>query len=350
MQRFNRLIALAVALSPVPGASQTVCSADEVQVTSLGIDGLACDNCTQFRSDDPRDWRWEFGSEPEVISVDDGGPAAGSLRAGDVIVAVDDYLITTQQGGRRFTRPAAGRSVSLRARRDNREFSVSIRPRLECEKARREASAIGVRSRATAIDSVHVSPGVTSIYPSAARAVTLPMILPEGWLGLSFECSRCQVQILGDSTRVWSFAEPPSIVTVESTGPAARAGLRSGDRIVSVDGIGVTTAAGGERFGSIAPGESIAIGYRRGGTTGTVDMVVGTRSRSATGIGSSGTRVSTSTSVRTVESDVVRYSGRIGDTMIEVTGEPVTVTQTERETIIQSSSIRVRLRRADGGR
>jgi S1-C subfamily serine protease len=192
----------------------------------------------------------------------------------------------------------------------------------------------------------------------------MPALLPAGWLGLSFRCTGCQVQFEGNSARMWTFPEPPTIVSVEGGSPAAKAGLRRGDRLVSIDGLSLMSAAGGERFGAVSPGQSISLGYERGSATGTAVFVAGTRALvgSAQGGGRSpagapgravapGTPVSPQLAAPTpapplrLDASVVRYTGRLGDTMIEVTGEPVTVTQDENEIVIRTSTSTIRLRR-----
>jgi S1-C subfamily serine protease len=314
-------------------------------VSRIAIGGISCDYCTLLRPADPRQSRWEFSSEPVVIAAERGSAVSSTVRAGDVVVAVDGHLITTPEGGRRFRSPDPGRTVSLRVRRDGRELTVAVQPETECEEVRQRSSA-GVQRRGSPIDSVSVSPGVTTIFPSAARAVTMPLLLPEGWLGLSFTCSRCEVRVLGDSARIWSFAEPPSVFSVERNGPAARAGLQNGDRLVSISGLSLTSREGGELFGAVSPGQSVLLEYERNGQRRSTELLVGTRARS----GSAGTTTIGISGSRSIAADVVRYSGRVGDTMVEVTGEPVTVIQSEGETVIRSSTITVRLRRAEGGR
>jgi hypothetical protein len=135
------------------------------------------------------------------------------------------------------------------------------------------------------------------------------------------------------------------------------------------------SAAGGARFGAVSPGQSVSLGYERGSNTGTAVFVTGTRALvgSAPGGGRSfaesyariaqqaagvrgrvvapGTAVSPPLAAPTpppalrLDASVVRYTGRLGDTMIEVTGEPVTVTQDENEIVIRTSTGTIRLRR-----
>ncbi len=325
------------------------CGVGEVAELSLGISGLQCSNCTLYGGDGSSpSTRWEFRSEPTVLNVRPGGPADNRLRAGDVIVAIDGYLITTREGGRRFVQPSAGRAAALRIRRDGREMEVSIMPDAECRRggASRPAAAPQPPTPVREPPVRAADPARITGPPSPARAPLppLPMLFPSGRLGLSLRCSDCTVKIEGDSVRVWSFAEPPTVTSVEPGSPAAVAGIRSGDRLVTVDGVPITSARGGQRFGGITSGERVAVGIRRDGRERQVEVTAGTPvapvaavepvGRSV-GIGSSGTP----------QPETMRYSGRLGNTMISVTGARVVVDESTNEIVIRSGDIIVRLRR-----
>ncbi len=89
-------------------------------------------------------------------------------------------------------------------------------------------------------------------------------IMPEGWFGFMIECQNCGED---ESTGVFRFHEPPVVVSVEPDSPAARAGLRPGDRLTHVDGVLLTSKAGWPRFYAVQPGEEVRFTYTRNGQT-----------------------------------------------------------------------------------
>jgi hypothetical protein len=64
--------------------------------------------------------------------------------------------------------------------------------------------------------------------------------------------------------QAWSFSVEPLITRVIAGGPADGV-LRSGDALVSIDGLLITTAAGGRRYAGVRRGEDVRIQFRRGG-------------------------------------------------------------------------------------
>ena len=114
----------------------------------------------------------------------------------------------------------------------------------------------------------------------------------EGWLGMGISCSRCTLFTWDRSAgrglvvssgpgRRWTFREPPVVFSVEANGPADKAGLRTGDTLVSIDGYPLTSVEGGERFARIDPGQTVALRYRRDGQEADARMTAGARPRSA---------------------------------------------------------------------
>jgi regulator of sigma E protease len=72
----------------------------------------------------------------------------------------------------------------------------------------------------------------------------------------------------------WTPPVPPVLGPVTPDGPAARAGLAAGDRIVAIDSVPVNDFRQIVDYISARPGERVNIEYRRGGTTHSVQVTV----------------------------------------------------------------------------
>jgi membrane-associated protease RseP (regulator of RpoE activity) len=167
--------------------------------------------------------------------------------------------------------------------------------------------------------------------------------MPEGWFGFSIRCSECGIsQSDRDSTPVWDFSSPPTVESVEPGSPADRAGIREGDRITHIDGRAITTAEAGARFGGVQPGQSVTFGIRRDGVTRDVSVTAGKRveepAPAPTPRPGRPPRPQRGPEAR-------RFSGVIGDALVEVTGGPITVQRTDDEIVIRSADITVRIKR-----
>lgn len=90
-----------------------------------------------------------------------------------------------------------------------------------------------------------------------------------GWLGISLQCTNCTQEERGGLV-VWSFSSPPRVDLVVEGGPAAKAGLEIGDRIVAIDGVDLTTAEGGRLFGAMRSGVPAELRVLRDGRARTV--------------------------------------------------------------------------------
>lgn len=114
----------------------------------------------------------------------------------------------------------------------------------------------------------------------------------EGWLGMGISCSQCTLYdwsraasrgftVSSGISRRWTFREAPVVFTVEANGPADRAGLRSGDTLVSIDNHPLTSSEGGERFANVQPRQTVTLHYRRDGHEAEARVTAGARPRSA---------------------------------------------------------------------
>ena len=85
-----------------------------------------------------------------------------------------------------------------------------------------------------------------------------------GWLGVEVVCSDCSYKGTDDFA-VWSFETAPEIRQVVDGSPAARAGLEDGDTLMRINGLEITSEAGGRAFGAMSAGAVVTLLVRRAG-------------------------------------------------------------------------------------
>jgi regulator of sigma E protease len=83
----------------------------------------------------------------------------------------------------------------------------------------------------------------------------------------------------------WTPSVPPVLGPVTPEGPAARAGLAAGDRIVAIDSVAVNDFRQIVDYISARPGERVNIEYRRGGATHSVQLTVASEEAAGRRIG-----------------------------------------------------------------
>jgi regulator of sigma E protease len=83
----------------------------------------------------------------------------------------------------------------------------------------------------------------------------------------------------------WTPPVPPVLGPVTPEGPAARAGLAAGDRIVAIDSVAVNDFRQIVDYISARPGERVNIEYRRGGATHSVQLMVASEEAAGRRIG-----------------------------------------------------------------
>ncbi len=289
----NHTALLSLASLGAPGSAVAQqCEGGVTRVGSLGLTGFSCSNCTYWTGTADSEKRWSFRSEPEVLGVKAGSPAAGKLRAGDQIVGIDGFLITTSQGGRLMANLPPDQTLAIAYRRDGRERITNITTEAICSDdahaplayTRRPDAVVaptpptpsaGIGRPAPSAEAVPAPDAAEPTAPRAPRGVAVPTPstparpwLPDAWFGIGIRCTECSWDV-DEERRVseWSFSEPPSITNVDPAGPADRAGLRRGDVILGVDDEDITSEAGGRRFGTVLPGETVVWTIERSGET-----------------------------------------------------------------------------------
>ncbi len=304
-------------------------------VGSLGFSELEC-NCTlRFSATDPARRLYEFRAEPRIGGIKKGRPADGKLRDGDVIAAIDGYLITTREGGRRFAQLEPGTPVTVTVRRGGRTLDVTLTPDVECERIDRPAPPAPPKAPAAAAAPAPKAPAELGL-PRALPAPPAPIALPKGRLGFSIRCSDCVIQRSKPTGAVvWTFREHPIIERIELGSPAHEEGMRGGDILTHINDVSLTTDEGGRLFGAVEPGDTVHVRYVRNDQERHAAIVAGERHVIITPAPTAAPRPT---------EDVTRFSGVLGDAFIQVTGGPITVRRTEGEVVIRSQDITVRIR------
>lgn len=308
----------------------------------LGV-RIACDCTVNAAPSVARPWR--FRSAILVDAVETGGPAAGVLRPGDVIAAVDGAPVTEAAGARRLWEVRPGESVRLTVERGGRRMEVTLRAAAVCADDRR---AIGSYAPAVIVSGEVPRPAPGQPAPGqptpAPRAVpgppsstpvpvpTTPDLLPEGWLGFGLACNQCGwAREGGDAAPYWESAGEPILYAVQPASPAARAGLREGDVLTHVRADPITSGRGGRALGAVRPGERVVLRIRRGGRVMEITLVAGRRPAAAA-------------------PPAVRYAGQVGGVRVELSGaapSDVSVDEETGEMSITVNGATVRLRSQD---
>jgi membrane-associated protease RseP (regulator of RpoE activity) len=326
------------------------------RVADLGFTTISCEHCTIDQS--PGHMSYQFGTEPRLIGISAAG--RGKLREGDVLVAIDGDLITSEEASERLFDTRRGQRVRLTVRRAGRTQDVDVVAGEHCIKAPTPprpprlpaAPHAPLAPRPPApprtADPTPPPPPRAPVPPRPAQAPTPPLpplpppppeILPEGWFGFGISCEECGVRGTGDDRWMY-FLEPPVVENVEAGSPAQRAGLRRGDRLTHLDELALTTREGARRFAAIRPGQTVTWTYRRGSAAYTARTTAVRRPDAPP------TPRTPAPPASPRASQQVRYSGAVGSTDVEVRGAPVTITRDERtgETVIRSHDLIVRLR------
>jgi predicted metalloprotease with PDZ domain len=113
---------------------------------------------------------------------------------------------------------------------------------------------------------------------------------------------------------VWESQEEPEILMISSEGPAYRAGLRTGDRIIAIDGFSILSRQGARRFGSVRPGKEIRFTIKRGSSTMVKTLTPTRRPEEVAAIAAVSPRAATPPVMRRE----LRYNGKIDNVTVQV--------------------------------
>jgi S1-C subfamily serine protease len=230
----------------------------------LGIEYLLCvgGSCSvNLRTD--RGYTHDFSTEPRVRGIQPGGPSAGKLRNGDILISIDGALITTVEGGRRLANLTPGEPVTLRIRRGDKEMDVTVVPRLGCNMPRLAVLG-GSETTAPALQRGDRLPFTSRILRTAPAPVDF---------GMEIDCGSCGWRFTDDGGVIFQTVDPPVVVSVEPDGPADEAGLRPGDILLQVERQALASPTGAAWLGRLQPGESVTLGVGRGGSLRSVEIV-----------------------------------------------------------------------------
>lgn len=257
---FGWRLAAVFALALAARAADAQTCADGIPRTAtLGIGLLQCvgGSCT-VNARDGAGRTHDFSTEPRVWRLEADGPAAGVLRDGDQILAIDGALITTREGGRRLANLRAGVPVALRIRRGGWETRVSVTPRPGCNTPSLVVTATAARPEAPAAGSPEGRAGEEAG--------------PRIYFGMELDCGDCGWRQEGGSWR-WQSTGPMRIKATAPGSPAHRAGLRAGDVVMRINGHELSERRVGQFFDRLSPGHAVTFQVRRGSRTLTIPIV-----------------------------------------------------------------------------
>ena len=239
---------------------------------------------------------WIGSQQPvaQIGTVDPDSPAAqAGLQPGDRILAVDGEPVSWWREIAERIEPAQGRSLALEVERGDEDFDVTVgvvaRTRLDAFLAQDDQGWIGIQpTRQPAVLGVVslMSPAAGAGLRSGDRVLTVAATEVEDWPAFvrAYEAAKSPVVLrltrgddeapevleetvpgLGSVDRLGVIPAVVLIDEVTSDGAARRAGLRTGDLILAVDGEQVASWLTFRETVMASGGRSLSIQYARDG-------------------------------------------------------------------------------------
>ena len=243
------------------GADAAGCPSGQFE-GDLGFTGIECVRCV-LQPRRPASGPWiEFQTEPILIGVTPGGPAAGKLEERDVLVAIDGDLITTYAAAMRYSQLQPGKPVRLTVRRAGVVKDVEIVRGSKC-------MSWPPLPRFVVPFTFKGTPTLKT-----ARFAKVPNTASSGWLGVGVRCVLCEIAPRNDVSMFRSYLE---IIDVQPNTPAMQAGLKAGDLLISIDGLSLKSMEGTQRFRNVKPGDRVTLSFVRDGEVKSVTLTVAAR-------------------------------------------------------------------------
>lgn len=271
--------------------SSGACPEGHPETGDIGIEYLLCvgGRCAVNLRTSRGGYTHDFSTEPMIRGIRPNSPAAGELRNGDILVAIDGCLVTTREGGRRLANLEPGVPVTLHIRRDGEEMDVVLVPELGCNmpnlavlSAREALPAQPARPAVGAVPpppktprpSVTPRAPETPRTPPAARTPETPRPpetpktpappRPPIYFGMELECGDCGWRTGSDGAPSWYSPTLPKVRSVEPGGPADQAGIKPGDLLLGIDHRSFSGGSAGRYLGKLRSGQKVTLEVQRG--------------------------------------------------------------------------------------
>ncbi len=271
-----RFCSAALLLAGAPAASQEECRG--ASWVWFGADVVHCPGglCDYDPASDDGEARYRLSAEPWLRAIEDS--TAPGLVEGDVLVAVNGYLITTPSGGTELATLDPTTAARLTVRRDDRLVEVDVQPQRRCGEPlmlvgnsllqRRQDRGRPTRPSASDTPASHE--------PSSPEAGVIDLTRPfrtgrtalDMSLGMVLQCGDCTLR---SGEKRWDVEDYPTVSKVVSGGVADEAGLRVGDRVRSIQGRDLRSRRGGQLLFSPPRGD-FELGYVRAGRSRTASI------------------------------------------------------------------------------